>query len=125
MCGNEYDKDPWSDKVMTITCKTILLKRLVNVDGLDVKIEFKVMHGMELMQMQGYDMSYLQGDVPESSFGTQLGGNSFNGFMFGAFIIATQCGSSIHDDPEDPPPVEDAETEGSAESEDSDGTGTD
>jgi hypothetical protein len=124
MCGNEYDKDPWSDNVMTITCKTILLKRLVTCDGLDVKIEFKVMHGMELMQMQGYDMSYLRGDVPESGFGTQLGGNSFNGFMLSAFFVATQCGSSIKDDIEDTPPVVEAEVLDSDESEDSE-SGTD
>ena len=109
MLGNEFEKQPWADTVMTLTCKTILLKRLASFSDDVMTVTYKVCHGIELMQLQGYDVSNLKAEIPDTSFSTQLAGNAFNGFMFSAFMISTQCGSSVFDDIADPDEVEQEE----------------
>ena len=99
MLGSSYEKNPWSPSVMTITRKAIWLKRHSYLVSGALKNEFKILHGMELLQMQGFDMSDIKGAVPESAFATQLAGNAFNGFAMQAFTMATTCGSVIVDDP--------------------------
>ena len=64
------------------------------MDGMG-KSDYKIkdFDGIELMQMQGFDLSYFtEGNVPESQAATSIVGNMFNAFMFQAFMIATTTG---------------------------------
>ena len=96
-CGGDFSKYPWSAKPMTITTNMILLKRETHKDG---AMTFKIMDGVELMQFQGWDLSFYndEEDIPDSSFLTQLAGNMFNGFQMGSFVVATTAGSNVKDD---------------------------
>ena len=49
------------------------------------------MHGLELMQVIGWDVAFYRGDEIdrlESSFLTRLAGNAYSGFMFLAIVSA-------------------------------------
>jgi hypothetical protein len=93
----------------------ILMKRVCTKAGGAVTVDYKIMHGVELMQLQGYDVSYLANgldDAPDNSFGTQVAGNAFNAFMFQGFIIATTIGSTVFDDEDEADPACDVEEGG-------------
>ena len=98
LMGDNYEKNPWSDRIMTITTKMVLLKRVSKkeVDS-SISTNFKIMDGLDLMQMQGWDPTYFvdPSEVPESMLATQFAGNAFNGFQFSAFLIATTAASVI------------------------------
>ena len=101
LCGDAVDKDPWAPHVMTITTKMILLARFVEVEkgfgGNDdrVKVFYKVIDGVELLQLQGWDRRFYRdpSKLPNNELATSLAGNCFNGFMFMGFFTATACSS--------------------------------
>jgi site-specific DNA-cytosine methylase len=98
LCGPKFEKNPWSDRIMTVTTKMLLVKRgtIKTGDGVSFS-QFKLMDGVELMQLMGFDISYFKTDkpLPSNALATQMAGNAFSGFMLGAFHIATTCGSQI------------------------------
>ena len=100
MLRPSFDKSPWSDPVMKIARKAVWLRRTSSFDGDTLKTKYKVMHGAELMQLQGYDMSKVPEPIPDLMSGAQLAGNMFNAIMVQAFQIATTCASTIQDDPQ-------------------------
>ena len=50
LCGPKFEKNPWSDRIMTVTTKMLLVKRgtIKTGDGVSFS-QFKLMDGVELM----------------------------------------------------------------------------
>ena len=95
LTGPAYNADPWRENVMTIVTKHIALMRCEK-DGVTT---YKVMDGIELMALQGWDLSYFKegAPLPDNVLATRLAGNMFNAFMFIAFLFATTAGCSVYD----------------------------
>ena len=101
-CGNDFDHNPWVPRPMTLTTKAIILTRMLDWDNDEQKVEttFKVFDGLELMQIQGFSLSYLRaggGQILDHGKATHVAGNMFNAFMFLGFMLATTAGVAIED----------------------------
>ena len=98
--GPLYERNPWTLNVKTIVCKTLLIKRtaLATSKGMEVKFELK--DGLELMQLQGWDIAQYQELFDrkyDSAFLTKLSGNAFNAFKMMAMVIASTAASALKD----------------------------
>ena len=108
--GAEFRNNPWRENVMTLTCLSIIFMR--STTCLDGKVEstFKLLDGLELMALQGFDPSFFAPHaLPDHQLGSHMAGNMFNIFMITAFVISTTAGSAIHDIKEEetsPAPVD-------------------
>ena len=86
-CGDDFTQYPWHPCVMTITTKIILLQRTSTYQEGRVDCKFKIFDGLELMQLQGFDMACLRaGGAPDNQLSTHMGGNMFNAFMLLPFF---------------------------------------
>ena len=101
MCGPEFAKPPWRPLMPTLTTKAVIVLRAI-FKGLDGKteVEIRPTHGLELMQVIGWDVAFYRGDEIdrlESSFLTRLAGNAYSGFMFLAIVfgMGSAIGSSV------------------------------
>ena len=66
------------------------------------KVKYKILDGAEMMQMIGYDRSFLDFGFWEfaSDDLSTIAGNAFNGFKFSAFFLAyfASLGQVVNDD---------------------------
>ena len=66
-------------------------------------MKYKVCDGVELLALQGWHFPHDYRDpreLPDNNLATHLAGNAFNGFMFQALFLASNCGSgAVYDQP--------------------------
>jgi hypothetical protein len=98
-CGAEGTTQPWRETLPTLTCSCSYVFRrgkLAEVQPLDddfadplIDIEVRQLDGIELLQLVGFDVSYLEGGFPTHSVATSMAGNAFSAFAVGP--IALSC----------------------------------
>ena len=109
---------PWSDAMPTMTGLGQYIARrgvpLAEVGSqnhsiagnMELAIEMRHLDGIELMQIVGFDLSYMQGRLPESEVATSMAGNAFSAFgigplMLGVFRSLTWAGEGGDRDDDD------------------------
>ena len=102
LCGENRQRRIWQRCCPTLTTHTKLVLRMT---AGDMAHQFRVLHGLECMQLIGWDRSMYKSSPPLGELALDLAGNAFSGFSLGPVLLAVfaqffavgACGCEEHE----------------------------
>lgn len=98
LVGKDGTVDPWSEHFPTMTGSGLYIMRegipaqtgqdSSLMDQMEHKVVIRQIDGVELMQMAGFALAYLEDPIPAHEVLTSMAGNAFSAFSIGVVMLA-------------------------------------